>query len=45
MWDLAEDPTSIKLIEGFWAAGKAVCWLAGVLVPDGDVLTNGSRAS
>jgi len=24
MWDLAEDPTSIKLIEGFWASGKAV---------------------
>lgn len=24
MWDLAEDPTSIKLIEGFWASGKTV---------------------
>ena len=34
LWDLAEDPTSIKLIEDFLAAGKpvaAVCHAPGVL--------------
>src|SRR5215468_10306198 len=34
MWDLAEDPTSIKLIESFLAAGKSValvCHAPGVL--------------
>ena len=34
MWDLAEDPVSIKLLEGFWAAGKPValvCHAPGVL--------------
>ena len=34
MWDLAEDPTSIDLIEAFYGAGKpvaAVCHAPGVL--------------
>src|SRR5579871_3857486 len=34
MWDLAEDPLSIALIEAFWSAGKAVaavCHAPGVL--------------
>ncbi len=34
MWDLAEDPHSIALIEAFWGAGKpvaAVCHAPGVL--------------
>lgn len=34
MWDLAEDPNSIALIEAFWAAGKTiafVCHAPGVL--------------
>lgn len=34
MWDLAEDPNSIALIETFWAAGKTiafVCHAPGVL--------------
>jgi putative intracellular protease/amidase len=34
MWDLAEDPKSIALIEAFWNAGKpvaAVCHAPGVL--------------
>jgi putative intracellular protease/amidase len=34
MWDLAEDPRSIALIEAFWDAGKpvaAVCHAPGVL--------------
>ena len=34
MWDLAEDPHSIALIEAFWKAGKpvaAVCHAPGVL--------------
>ena len=34
MWDLAEDPVSIALIESFWNAGKpvaAVCHAPGVL--------------
>src|SRR6478752_5091306 len=34
MWDLAEDPHSVALIEAFWNAGKpvaAVCHAPGVL--------------
>ncbi|SFH78482.1 type 1 glutamine amidotransferase domain-containing protein [Albimonas pacifica] len=34
MWDLAEDPASVALIEAFWAAGKnigLVCHAPGVL--------------
>lgn len=48
MWDLAEDPNSIKLIESFIAAGKTialVCHAPGVLHrvknPDGTPFVNG----
>lgn len=48
MWDLAEDPNSIKLIETFVAAGKTialVCHAPGVLHrvknPDGTPFVNG----
>ena len=42
MWDLAEDPLSIDLIEAFYNAGKpiaAVCHAPGVL------LASSSRAN
>ena len=52
LWDLAEDPHSIKLIEQFWAAGKpvaAVCHAPGVLCkvtkPDGSPLVKGKRVT
>lgn len=52
LWDLAEDPHSIKLIEQFWAAGKpvaAVCHAPGVLrkvtKPDGSPLVKGKRVT
>jgi putative intracellular protease/amidase len=52
LWDLAEDPHSIKLIEQFWAAGKpvgAVCHAPGVLrkvkTPDGTLLVKGKRVT
>ena len=48
MWDLAEDPTSIRLIEAFLAAGKPaalVCHAPGALrharTPDGRPLVEG----
>lgn len=48
MWDLAEDPDSIALIEAFWAAGKPialVCHAPGVLHrvtnPDGTPFVRG----
>lgn len=52
LWDLAEDPHSIKLIEQFWAAGKpvaAVCHAPGMLrkvtKPDGSPLVKGKRVT
>jgi putative intracellular protease/amidase len=52
MWDLAEDPTSIALIEAFWAAGKTiafVCHAPGVLHrvrnPDGTPFVQGRRVT
>lgn len=52
LWDLAEDPHSIKLIEQFWASGKpvaAVCHAPGVLrkvtKPDGSPLVKGKRVT
>ncbi|TNV21510.1 type 1 glutamine amidotransferase domain-containing protein [Buttiauxella sp. B2] len=52
LWDLAEDPHSIKLIEQFWAAGKpvgAVCHAPGVLrkvaKPNGTPLVKGKRVT
>jgi putative intracellular protease/amidase len=51
MWDLAEDPNSIALIEAFWQAGKpvaAVCHAPGVLhrvMIDGQPLVKGKRVS
>lgn len=52
LWDLAEDPHSIKLIEQFWTAGKpvgAVCHAPGVLPkvvkPDGTPLVKGKRVT
>lgn len=52
LWDLAEDPTSIALIEAFFQAGKpvaAVCHAPGVLrhVKDasGQPLVNGKRVT
>lgn len=52
LWDLAEDPISIKLIEQVWAAGKpvgAVCHAPGVLrqvkTPDGSLLVKGKRVT
>ncbi|HEY1846562.1 MAG TPA: type 1 glutamine amidotransferase domain-containing protein [Buttiauxella sp.] len=52
LWDLAEDPHSIRLIEQFWAAGKpvgAVCHAPGVLrrvkTPDGAALVKGKRVT
>jgi putative intracellular protease/amidase len=52
LWDLAEDPLSIKLIEGFLAAGKPaalVCHAPGVLrhvkKPDGTPLVQGRKVA
>lgn len=52
MWDLAEDPNSIKLIESFLAANKVialVCHAPGVLRhvknPDGTPLVRGKRVT
>jgi putative intracellular protease/amidase len=52
MWDLAEDKHSIKLIESFLAAGKAialVCHAPGVLrhvkAPDGKPLVEGKEVT
>ena len=52
LWDLAEDPTSIKLIEDFLAAGKpvaAVCHAPGVLwhvrTAEGAPLVRGKRVT
>lgn len=52
LWDLAEDPHSIRLIETFWAAGKpvgTVCHAPGVLrkvkTPDGELLVKGKRVT
>lgn len=52
LWDLAEDPNSIKLIESFVAAGKPValvCHAPGVLrhvkAPNGRPLVEGKRVT
>jgi putative intracellular protease/amidase len=52
LWDLAQDPDSLALIEQFWAAGKpvaAVCHAPGVLYrarkPDGSPLVEGKRVT
>jgi putative intracellular protease/amidase len=51
MWDLAEDPRSIALIEAFWDAGKpvaAVCHAPGVLhrvQSQGQPLVKGKRVT
>ena len=52
MWDLAEDPTSIKLIESFLAGGKPValvCHAPGALrhakTPDGRPLVEGKNVT
>jgi putative intracellular protease/amidase len=52
MWDLAEDPNSIKLIESFLAAGKPValvCHAPGVLrhvkTPAGKPLVEGKNVT
>jgi putative intracellular protease/amidase len=52
LWDLAEDPISIKLIESFLAAGKPaalVCHAPGVLrhvkKPDGTPLVQGKKVA
>src|SRR5262245_56187284 len=52
MWDLAEDPNSIKLIEAFLAAGKLValvCHAPGVLrhvkTAAGKPLVEGKKAT
>jgi putative intracellular protease/amidase len=51
MWDLAEDPVSIKLIEAFYNSGKpvaAVCHAPGVLrkvMYKGEPLVKGKRVS
>jgi putative intracellular protease/amidase len=52
MWDLAEDPVSIRLIESFYAAGKfvaLVCHAPGVLRhvkrPDGKPLVEGKKVT
>jgi putative intracellular protease/amidase len=52
MWDLAEDPNSIKLIESFLAAGKPValvCHACGALRhvnrPDGKPLVEGKKVT
>ncbi|WP_369600331.1 type 1 glutamine amidotransferase domain-containing protein [Hahella sp. SMD15-11] len=52
LWDLAEDPNSIRLIEAFYAAGKpvgAVCHAPAVFrhtkAPDGQPLVKGKRVT
>jgi len=52
MWDLAEDPNSVKLIEGFLAVGKPigiVCHSTGALrhvkTPDGKFLVRGKEVT
>ncbi|SNR93066.1 MULTISPECIES: type 1 glutamine amidotransferase domain-containing protein [Hymenobacter] len=52
LWDLAEDPTSIALLEEMYAAGKpvaAVCHAPGVLrhvkAPDGSLLVKGKSVT
>ncbi|WP_435929588.1 type 1 glutamine amidotransferase domain-containing protein [Dryocola sp. BD613] len=52
LWDLAQDPHSIKLIEQFWATGKpvgAVCHAPGALrqvkTPEGTALVKGKRVT
>jgi putative intracellular protease/amidase len=52
LWDLAEDPTSIALLEAAYAAGKpvaAVCHAPGVLrhvkAPDGRLLVEGKAVA
>ena len=51
MWDLAEDPVSIALIESFWNSGKpvaAVCHAPGVLhrvTVEGAPLVKGKRVT
>lgn len=52
LWDLAEHPVSIALIEKYWAEGKpvgAVCHAPGVLrhahKPDGSPLVQGKRVT
>jgi putative intracellular protease/amidase len=52
LWDLAEDPQSIALIETMYAAGKpvaAVCHAPGVLrhvkAPDGKLLVRGKQVT
>ena len=52
MWDLAEDPNSIKLIESFLAAGKPValvCHAPGALrhvkTPEGRPLVEGKKVT
>lgn len=52
LWDLAEHPASIDLIEKYWAEGKpvaAVCHAPGVLrhakKPDGTPLVQGKRVT
>lgn len=52
LWDLAEHPVSIALIEKFWAEGKpvaTVCHAPGVLChthkPDGSPLVEGKRVT
>lgn len=52
MWDLAEDPVSIKLLESFYAAEKPlalVCHAPGALRhvrrPDGEYLVKGKRVT
>jgi putative intracellular protease/amidase len=52
MWDLAEDPVSIKLIESFYAAGKTfaiLCHSSGALrhvkKPDGKHLVEGRNVT
>ena len=52
LWDLAEDPQSIALIEAMWAASKpvvAVCHAPGVLrdakLPDGSSLLKGRHVT
>jgi len=52
MWDLAEDPFSIKLLESFYAAGKTfcvVCHSTGALrhvkMPNGKLLVEGKNVT
>jgi putative intracellular protease/amidase len=52
MWDLADDPNSVRLLESFVAAGKAfavVCHSTGALrhvrTPDGKLLVEGKTVT